>query len=106
MTRNFDALYSYNAAESYALAIGLLSDRLRGNPGVQTPWPTNDPGLSRAERRELMRLLARRGYDVGEPNGRIGAKARAAIQDVERRMGMVPAGRPGGRVLEALRRGG
>ena len=106
VTRNFDALYSYNAAESYALAIGLLSDRLRGNPGVQTPWPTNDPGLSRAERRELMRLLARRGYDVGEPNGRIGAKARAAIQDVERRIGMVPAGRPGGRVLEVLRRGG
>ena len=30
--RNFDAIYSYNAAESYALAIALLSDRLRGLP--------------------------------------------------------------------------
>src|SRR5690606_29961251 len=28
--RNFDAIYSYNAAESYALAIAHLSDRLRG----------------------------------------------------------------------------
>ena len=36
MTRNFDALYSYNAAESYALAIAHLSDRLRGGgPLVQ-----------------------------------------------------------------------
>src|SRR5687767_8855469 len=28
--RNFNAIYSYNAAESYALAIAHLSDRLRG----------------------------------------------------------------------------
>jgi lytic murein transglycosylase len=103
VTKNFDALYSYNAAESYGLAIAVLSDRLRGRPGVQTPWPTNDRGLSRAERRELMRLLARHGYDVGEPNGRLGAKTHAAIREVERRIGMTPTGRPGGRVLEALR---
>ena len=103
VTRNFDALYSYNAAESYGLAIAILSERLRGGPGVQAPWPTDDRGLSRAERRELMHRLARVGYDVGEPDGRIGAKTRAAIQDVERKFGMAPTGRPGGRVLEALR---
>ena len=40
VTRNFDAIYGYNAAESYALAIALLSDRLAGKPGMQTPWPT------------------------------------------------------------------
>ena len=28
--KNFDAIYSYNAAESYGLAIAHLSDRLRG----------------------------------------------------------------------------
>ena len=28
--RNYDAIYSYNAAESYAIAIAHLSDRLRG----------------------------------------------------------------------------
>ncbi len=53
VTRNFDALYSYNAAESYALAIAHLSDRLRGGAPFATAWPTDDPGLSRAERREL-----------------------------------------------------
>jgi lytic murein transglycosylase len=69
VTRNFDALYSYNAAESYALAIGLLSDHLRGDPGVQAAWPTKDRGLSRAEQRELLQLLARREYDVGHRMG-------------------------------------
>ena len=52
--------------------------RLAGGPGIVTPWPTDDPGLSRAERRELQRLLSRHGYDVGEPDGAIGAKTRAA----------------------------
>ncbi len=105
VTRNFDAVYSYNAAESYGLAIALLGDRLKGLPGIQTPWPTDDPPLSRADRRELQRLLTARGYDVGEPDGRIGQKTREAIKDVERRIGMAPTGRPGGKVLEALKRG-
>ena len=105
VTRNFDALYSYNAAESYGLAIAVLSDRLRGAPGIRTAWPTDDPPLSRAERREMQRLLAARGYDVGEPDGRVGQKTRDAIKDIERRFGMAPTGRPGGKVLEALKRG-
>jgi lytic murein transglycosylase len=105
VTRNFDALYSYNAAESYGLAIAVLSDRLRGAPGIRTAWPTDDPPLSRAERREMQRLLAARGYDVGEPDGRVGQKTRDAIKDIERRIGMAPTGRPGGKVLEALKRG-
>ena len=65
-TRNFDVIYAYNAAESYGLAIAHLSDRLRGGPPFATPWPTDDPGLSRAERRELQTLLAARGHDIGE----------------------------------------
>jgi lytic murein transglycosylase len=103
VTRNFDALYSYNAAESYGLAIAVLSDRLRGGAGIRTAWPTDDPPLSRADRRELQRLLASRGYDVGEPDGRVGQKTRDAIKDVERRLSMTPTGRAGGKVLQALR---
>jgi lytic murein transglycosylase len=103
VTKNFDALYSYNAAESYGLAIAILSDRLRGGAGIQTPWPTDDPPLSRAERRELQQLLAARGYDVGEPDGRIGQKTRDAIKAIEQQVGMRPTGRPGAKVLAALR---
>ena len=104
VTKNFDALYSYNAAESYGLAIAILGDRMRGGPGVQAPWPTDDPPLSRVERRELQQLLTRRGYDVGEPDGKIGQKTRDAIKAVESQIGMSPTGRPGGKVLSALRR--
>jgi lytic murein transglycosylase len=103
VTRNFDAAYAYNAAESYALAISVLSDRLRGRPGVRGEWPTDDRGLSRAERKELQERLTSRGYDVGKPDGAIGALTRAAIKDVEAKLGMAPTGRPGGKVFDAVR---
>jgi lytic murein transglycosylase len=103
VTHNFDAVYAYNAAESYALAICVLSDRLRGRPGIQAPWPTDDPGLSRSERRELQALLIRRGYDVGDPDGVIGTKTKEAIADFEVRIGLKRDGRAGLKVLNALR---
>jgi lytic murein transglycosylase len=105
VTRNFDAIYGYNAAESYALAIAHLSDRLRGGAPFVTPWPTDDRGLSRAERREMQALLLRRGYDVGAPDGAIGTKTREAIADVQVKLGMERNGRASGKVLDALRAG-
>jgi lytic murein transglycosylase len=100
---NFNALYSYNAAESYALAIAHLSDRLRGAGPFRTAWPTDDPGLSRADRRELQELLVARGYDIGAPDGLIGTRTRAAIRAFQTSAGIVADGRAGGRVLNALR---
>jgi lytic murein transglycosylase len=104
VTKNFDAIYSYNAAESYTLAIAILAQRLAGGPGVVTPWPTDDPGLSRAERRELQALLAKHGYDVGAPDGAIGAKTKSAIADFQGKNGLTVDGRASVKVLEALRR--
>ncbi len=104
VTRNFDVVYSYNAAESYSLAACVLADRLAGGPGIQTPWPTDDPGLSRAGRRELQALLAKHGYDVGAPDAAIGTKTKAAIADFEQKQGMPVNGRASQKVLEALRR--
>ncbi len=103
--KNYDAIYAYNAAESYALAIALLSDRLRGAGGVQTAWPTDDRGLSRAERKEVQELLLRRGYDIGEADGAIGARTRQGIADYQTRLGLPRDGRPGGRLLDTLRSG-
>src|SRR5690606_34971131 len=98
------AIYSYNAAESYALAIALLSDRLRGGQGLVASWPTDDPGLSRAERRELQTLLLARGHDIGEVDGLIGTNTRRAIRAEQERLGIIPAdARAGQKILNALR---
>ncbi len=104
VTRNFDAIYGYNAAESYALAIALLSDRLAGRPGLRTPWPTNDPGLARVDRREVQTRLVQRGYDLqGKIDGVIGDRTREAITDFQSKAGMKPDGRASASVLSALR---
>jgi len=103
---NYDAIFSYNAAESYALAIATLADRLRGGSGLQTPWPTDDPGLSRAQRRELQTLLLARGHEIGEVDGMIGTATRRAIQTEQQRIGLTPHdGRAGVRILDALKAG-
>jgi lytic murein transglycosylase len=104
VTHNFDVIYSYNAAESYTLAAAILAQRLAGGHGIVTPWPTDDPGLSRAERRELQTLLTKAGYDVGAPDGAIGAKTKAAVADFEGKHGLKVDGRASGKVLEALRK--
>ena len=103
--RNFDAIYSYNAAESYGPAIAHLSDRLRGGGPFTTPWPTDDPGLSRAERREVQTLLIARGHDIGAVDGMLGDKSRVAIRAEQTRLGQEASGRAGQKLLKALRGG-
>lgn len=101
--KNFDAIYSYNAAESYGLAIAHLSDRLRGETPFLTAWPTDDAGTSRAERREIQQFLIQRGYDIGAIDGLIGDKSRQAIQKEQSRLGLNPTGRAGQQILRAFR---
>ena len=103
VTRNFDALYSYNAAESYGLAIAHLADRLRGGGPFATPWPTDDAGLSRAERREVQTLLSALGHDIGEVDGMLGDRSKAAVRAEQSRLGQEVNGRAGQRLLKALR---
>ncbi|HRM15151.1 MAG TPA: lytic murein transglycosylase [Acinetobacter parvus] len=101
--KNFDAIYSYNAAESYGLAIAHLSDRLQGGSTFRTAWPTDDAGTSRAERREIQQFLIQRGYDIGAVDGLIGDKSRQAIQQEQTRLGLKPTGRAGQQILRAFR---
>ncbi len=101
--KNFDAIYGYNAAESYALAIAHLSDRLQGKGEFVTPWPTDDAGTSRAERREIQNYLLKKGYDIGEADGLIGDKTRLAIQQEQTKLGLKATGRAGQQILRAFR---
>jgi len=103
MLQNFRVIMKYNPAEAYALAIGHLADRLRGGEPFAQPWPRHERVLSRTERYELQQHLAQQGYDVGEPDGRVGGKTRAAIRQYQSSIGQVPDGFASGAVLERLR---
>jgi lytic murein transglycosylase len=103
MLANFRVILRYNPAEAYALAIGHLADRLRGAPPFVQRWPRYERVLSRGERLELQQLLGRHGYDVGEQDGHLGAKTRAAIRDFQTRLGRVPDGFASIAILNQLR---
>jgi lytic murein transglycosylase len=103
MLKNFSVIMKYNPAEAYALAIGHLSDRFRGGEAFAQPWPRHEPVLARDERRELQELLNNKGFDTGEPNGRLGPKARAAVRDYQASVGLVPDGFASTAILARLR---
>ena len=105
VTRNFEALYAYNAAEVYALAIGHLADRIMGGGTFAGQWPTDDPGLSRIERREVQTLLTRHGYALEKIDGVMGTKTREAIASYQDHIGLPHNGRGSVKLLQALRDG-
>jgi membrane-bound lytic murein transglycosylase B len=104
MLHNFRVIMKYNPAEAYAMAIGHLADRLRGGDPFVQAWPRHEPVLTLAERREMQELLNRKGFDTGEPNGRLGPKARAAVRDFQASVGLVPDGFASATILARLRR--
>jgi len=103
MLQNFRVIMKYNPAEAYALAIGHLADRLRGGEPFVQAWPRQERVLTRAERYELQQQLAARGYDVGEPDGRLGGKTRNALRQFQSSVGHVPDGFASAAILERLR---
>jgi lytic murein transglycosylase len=103
MLPNFRAIMKYNPSEAYALAIGHLADRLRGGEPFVQDWPRYERVLSRTERLELQQLLARHGFDVGEPDGQFGVRTRAAIRDFQAKSGRIPDGFASAGILDQLR---
>ncbi|NNM71305.1 lytic murein transglycosylase [Enterovirga aerilata] len=100
---NWEAIRAYNTSDAYALAIGLLSDRIGGGPPLSRAWPTG-AGLTGDERRELHRRLTSLGFYRGTPDGKFGAQTRDAVRRFQLSRGLLPDGYANRRVLEALRR--
>lgn len=100
---NFAVILRYNNSENYALGIGHLSDRLVGRPPIRGSFPPDANGLTIADRKALQQGLAVEGYDVGTPDGVIGAKTTDAISAYQARAGLPVTGQPSPALVAALR---
>lgn len=106
LLNNFRVIMRYNNAHKYALAVGHISDRLRGLDAFTQPWPDGVRALEEQERFELQRLLAGKGYELGEIDGVLGSKTRAAIRAFQKERKLKTTdGFPTPQVLELLRKG-
>lgn len=92
VTDNFAAIETYNRADSYVIAVGHLSDRLRGGGTFVQDWPRDLRALTLGERKDIQQRLLDRGLYAGEADGKIGPLTVAAIKSFQRQMGLRPDG--------------
>ena len=100
---NFRSILRYNQADSYALAVGQLADRLAGyGPFVQS-WPTSEKRLSMEQRMELQRHLIALGHLEGDVDGIVGSGTLEGVRSYQRAKGMPVDGYPTQTILKQLR---
>ena len=102
LSGNFNVIMKYNNAASYALAVGLLADRMAGAAPLAASWPRDERPLSREERIRFQSELAQLGYDPGTPDGLLGRKTRAALTAYQKAKGLPADGWPDAAMLAAL----
>jgi membrane-bound lytic murein transglycosylase B len=104
LTANFNAIKSYNPANSYTLALGHLGDRIMGEEPFVQQFPGGERALTLAEMQELQRRLTAIGLDTGATDGRGTSEMTAAIKSFQRKVGLKHEdGYPGLEVLARLR---
>jgi membrane-bound lytic murein transglycosylase B len=99
---NFAVIKKYNNADSYALAVGLLADRLAGRPDLSRPWPTSMTMLTQAQATDLQTALNKLGFPCGTPDGIIGRNTRGALQKFQKSKGLVADGFPTTEMLDVV----
>jgi lytic murein transglycosylase len=100
---NFHVIERYNPADAYVIAVGHLSDRIRGGEPFRGSWPREDRALTRAEREELQQRLASAGFHRYNVDGIIGPQTIESVRRFQASVGWVPDGYASLRVLERLR---
>jgi len=101
---NFTTAYlKWNESLVYSTTAAYLATRIAGAPKLS---PGNDDvtPLAYKEIIELQKLLVAKGYDVGEVDGKIGAATRAAVKDIQLKMGWPADSYPDAEFLARLRR--
>ncbi len=99
---NFNVYLQWNQSLNYAVTAAWLATRIDGAPLMQKPR-REITVLTMDEAKELQRLLVRRGHNVGEIDGKIGANTRAAIKAVQIEFGLPADSFPTPALITALR---
>jgi lytic murein transglycosylase len=106
LSKNFEAVKSYNPSNGYTLAVVLLGDRIRGDGPLTKLFPGGERTPTLAEVQEIQRRLTEQGFNAGTPNGRIGRETTQAILAYQRKVKFEPVdGYAGLKLLARLRQG-
>jgi lytic murein transglycosylase len=98
---NFSVYTQWNQSLVYATTAAYFATRLAGAKPVHKGSAT---APSRDQVKEAQQLLKKLGYDVGKIDGVIGAATRAAVKDVQLKLGLPADSYPDPTFLAALRK--
>ncbi|MDJ0920342.1 MAG: lytic murein transglycosylase [Henriciella sp.] len=98
--KNFDAYKTYNRSDSYALAVGLLTDGVAGRHGPIAAWPTHLGQLNRRDVMLLQDTLNQLGFDAGPVDGIAGRGTKAALRSFQSANGLIADGYPTRQALD------
>ena len=101
---NFDVYLKWNQSLNYATTAAYLATRIAGAPAMSRGSKLIT-ALDGPQMVEMQQLLARKGYKIGEPDGKLGAGTRLAIKEAQLKMGMPADSYPTPEFLAALRAG-
>ena len=99
---NFQVLQGWNNSMVYVTTVAYFATRLAGAPPVHRGDPDIEV-MQPNDVSELQRILLRMGEDIGEPDGKVGAKTRAAIKRAQMKVGLPADSYPTTELLQKLR---
>ena len=97
--QNFSVILGWNRSQLYALSVGYLGDRIKGQSRLRAK-PLDEPLLSKEDILSIQETLNILGYDVGVADGVLGPKTRAAARQFQSDIGMVADGYVGYELLQ------
>jgi peptidoglycan hydrolase-like protein with peptidoglycan-binding domain len=98
---NFDVYLEWNNSLVYSTTAAYLATRYAG--AAKVARGSDAEGVSAAEVKEIQRLLAAKGYDVGKIDGIIGLATRAAVKDMQLKLGLPADSYPSRELLAMLK---
>jgi lytic murein transglycosylase len=99
---NFEVYTKWNQALTYAVTAAYLATRIDGAPPLGRSG-AGIPVLTLEQGKELQVLLNRAGFQVGEPDGKIGAATRSAVKQAQMRYGLPADSYPTAELIDRLR---
>ncbi len=102
---NFRIYTKWNNSLTYATTAAHLAARMNGAPSMSRGNGQPIASLGFEQVKELQIILAKNGFDVGEPDGKIGAGTRKAVKAMQLKYGQPPDSYPTPELLAALRGG-
>ena len=100
---NFKAFLGWNSAFVYSTTVAYFATRLNGAPVVDHSAAQTVIPLTTEQMMELQRLLTKHGYDVGEPDGKLGNATRTAVKQAQIKAGLPADSWPSPELIARLR---